>query len=79
MFFSKAKHKGGSILRLLNTGDYLHVKSVRRIKPTGERKRQWAYDGLVFRGRADGEIEIVTGVTCVLERSVVRVSRPNWS
>jgi hypothetical protein len=70
MFFSRPKFRRGSILKVIESSEFILIKNRRKVRPNGEQRRQWVYDGALLEAKSDGSIGYRTGISCVLETSL---------
>ena len=49
------------------------VHRVRWVRPNGEKKKRWVYDGLIVQAVGQ-EIVVPTGISCVSEQHLYRVT-----
>ena len=52
---------------------YVLIQVVRKVRPKGERKKQWVYDGAILRV-SEGRIAASGGIYCILETEVNRIA-----
>lgn len=70
MFFSRPKFRAGAVVKVVESSEFILIKKRRKVRPKGEKRRQWVYDGAVLETKPDGSIGYGTSISCILQTSL---------
>ena len=81
MFFKpRPQFRVGQLVRRINAENqelrHVLITNKRWIRPNGENKKQWVYDGVVLRIKGD-DIIVSTYISCVIEKTIVSIDGIN--
>lgn len=81
MFFRpKPQFRAGQLVRRVNTENqelrHVLITDRRWIRPNGENKKQWVYDGVVLMIKGD-DIVVSTFILCVIENNIQGIAGIN--
>lgn len=74
LFHPAHQFNAGMMVEVKELGRFrpMVIKSIRWVRPDGEQKKQWVYDGVVLYSGNDGEIRVDTYTSCVPESDIIR-------
>jgi len=70
MWFKPRPQCGCGTLVQLKSGEYLLIRNVRWARLTGQRRKNWVYDGAAIEAPRAGLVRILTGMSGVLESDI---------
>ena len=81
MFFKpRPQFRVGQLVRRINAENqelrHVLITNKRWIRPNGENKKQWVYDGVVLMIKGD-DIIVSTYISCVIEKTIVSIDGIN--
>ena len=68
-FHLPPQFKVGMLVEVKNPSRRMIIQNVRRVRPNGEQRKQWVYDGAIIDIK-EGVIRLSVYTTCVLESQI---------
>lgn len=69
LIYGKPTFEVGQVVRLKGRDKYVVIRHIRHIRPNGERRSRWVYDGIAF-SIDNGELRYSTSATALSERNI---------